>query len=136
MVTSKAKTVDDYLERSDPKARPALEAFRKLIKRAVPRAKESMTYGMPTYALESPFVAFNAQKNYLSFYVCAVDVVAERKKDLGGLDCGKSCLRASRLESFPLDVLAELTAESAKRCGTTKRVPAKKAARKVAAKKK
>ena len=119
MVTSKAKSVDEYLAQCDASLRPALEQFRRLVKKAVPRCVESMTYGMPTYALASPFAAFNAQKNYLSFYVLATDAVTERKGDLKGLDCGQSCLRGRKIESFPLQVLAELTTESARRCGST-----------------
>ena len=108
MVTSKAATVAQYLAQSDAARRPALVAFRKLVKQAAPKAVESMLYGMPTYSIGDSFVAFNAQKNYLSFYVGATEILAQHRAELRGLDCGRSCLRAPALERFPLPVLAKM----------------------------
>jgi uncharacterized protein YdhG (YjbR/CyaY superfamily) len=115
MVTSQAKTVGEYVKTCDARARPAIVAFRRLVKKAAPKAEESMAYGMPTYLLGGPLVAFNAQKNYLSFYVCHTDIVAAHKQELGRLDCGKSCLRGRKLEDFPLRVLERMVRESAKK---------------------
>jgi uncharacterized protein YdhG (YjbR/CyaY superfamily) len=133
MVASEARTVDEYLAQSDPERRPALETFRKLVRRAAPLAVESMQYGMPSYMLGGqPFAAFNAQKNYLSLYVMDTDLVAKRHDDLGGLDCGKSCIRGREVEQFPLAVLSSILDQSAARrargATSSKRAVRKKAA--------
>ena len=113
MVTSKAKTVEEYVKTVDEKRRPAIVAFRRLVKKAVPKVTEGMTYGMPTYSLGKPFVAFNAQKNYLSFYIGEAFVKSNRAK-LGKLDCGKGCIRGRKLEDFPLPLLETMVKAAAK----------------------
>jgi uncharacterized protein YdhG (YjbR/CyaY superfamily) len=115
MVSSRATTVAQFLAEADPARRPALVAFRRLVKRAAPKAVESMSYGMPCYASGRTAFGFTAQKHYLSFYVCDVELIEKYAEELRGLDCGKSCLRGRRLEHFPLDVLEELVREAVER---------------------
>jgi len=115
MVSSKASTVAQFLAEADPERRPALVAFRKLIKQAAPKAVESMSYGMPCYASGNACFGFTAQKHYLSFYVCDVELIEKYAYELRGLDCGKSCLRGRKLEHFPLDVLAQIVREAVQR---------------------
>ena len=115
MVSSKASTVAQFLAQSDPERRPALVAFRKLIKHAAPQAIESMRYGMPCYSSGKTGFAFTAQKHYLSFYFCDPPLLKAHARELRGLDCGKSCLRGRKLEQFPLDVLAPMVREAVAR---------------------
>ena len=96
-----------------------------------------MQYGMPSYMLGGqPFAAFNAQKNYLSLYVMDTDLVAKRHGELGGLDCGKSCIRGRAVEQFPLAVLSSILDQSAARRarGASRKAPARKKALKKAPK--
>ena len=115
MVSSKAATVAQFLAESDPERRPALVAFRKLLKQAAPKAVEGMSYGMPAYESGKTGFAFTAQKHYLSFYFCDVELVEKYAEELRGLDCGLCCLRGRKLEHFPLDVLAEIVREAVRR---------------------
>jgi uncharacterized protein YdhG (YjbR/CyaY superfamily) len=115
MVSSKATTVAKFLAEADPERRPALIAFRKLIRQAAPNALESMQHGMPCYTSGRACFGFTAQKHYLSFYVCDVELIEKYAHELRGLDCGKSCLRGRKLEHFPLDVLAQIVREAVKR---------------------
>lgn len=115
MVSSKAATVAQFLAESDPERRPALVAFRKLLKQAAPNAVESMSYGMPCYTSDKACFGFTAQKHYLSFYICDVELIEKYAHELRGLDCGKSCLRGRKLEHFPLEVLAEIVREAVRR---------------------
>jgi uncharacterized protein YdhG (YjbR/CyaY superfamily) len=115
MVSSKAATVAQFLAQSDPARRPALNAFRKLVKSSAPKAVESMQYGMPAYSSGKTGFAFTAQKHYLSFYFCDVELVEKYAHELRGLDCGKCCLRGRKLEHFPLETLAEMVREAVKR---------------------
>jgi len=115
MVSSKAATVAQFLAEADPERRPALVAFRKLIKAAAPKAVESMSHGMPCYTSRNTCIGFTAQKHYLSFYFCDPPVLKAHAHELRALDCGKSCLRGRRLEQFPLDVLATMVREAVAR---------------------
>lgn len=115
MVISKAKTVEAYLKTLNLDDREGIGVFRRIVKRFAPKAIESMQYGMPTYARADgkPFLAFNAQKNYLAFYVGEKLVAANREK-LGKLDCGKGCIRGRRIEHFPLSLLEKMVRAAAK----------------------
>jgi uncharacterized protein YdhG (YjbR/CyaY superfamily) len=44
----KAKSIDEYLSKVEPLRRTELERIRALVKRLVPSAEETMSYGMPT----------------------------------------------------------------------------------------
>ena len=72
-------------------------------------AKESMSYGMPTYAMGGEMVcAFASQKHYLAFYVCDTKTVAKFRSELGTRDCGKCCIRYRRAGDAPLPVLEKV----------------------------
>ena len=115
MVSSKATSVSQYLAQSDPARRPALVAFRKLLKGNAPKAVEAMQYGMPSYTSGKTGFAFAAQKNYFSFYNCDVELIEKYAAELRGLDCGLCCLRGRRLEHFPLETLGRMVREAVKR---------------------
>jgi uncharacterized protein YdhG (YjbR/CyaY superfamily) len=110
---SKAATISEYVSRLSPKERSVIEALDKIVRSAAPNASGSMKYGMPTYELKSRFVAFNAQKNYFSFYADPV-IVRRHRSELKGLDVGKSCIRFGKIEDVSLATLRRIVSESAK----------------------
>ncbi|HEY3754659.1 MAG TPA: DUF1801 domain-containing protein [Opitutaceae bacterium] len=104
---SKAATVESFLDTVSPEERVVFGKLRKLFK-ADKRIVESMLYRMPTYMLgETNVGAFNRQKNYLCLYAhpSAVDPY---RKELGRLDCGKSCIRFKKPAELPLSVAAKI----------------------------
>ena len=128
MATSKAKTVEAYLEELPPERRATVEAVREVIRRNLPQGyEEGVEYGMIGYYVplerypktynKQPLglAALAAQKNYFSLYLNSVyqeGEAAEWFKDAyratgKKLDMGKSCVRFKRLEDLPLDVVAE-----------------------------
>lgn len=65
----KAKTIDEYLSKVEPKRRAELERIRALVKQLVPEAEETMSYGMPTLTYQKrPLVFFTAAKHHMSFF--------------------------------------------------------------------
>jgi uncharacterized protein YdhG (YjbR/CyaY superfamily) len=72
-----------------------------------------MKYGMPTYEFQGRMIAFNAQKNYFSFYADP-EIVKRHRAELGDLEIGKSCIRFRRIEDVSLDALRRIVAEYAK----------------------
>jgi uncharacterized protein YdhG (YjbR/CyaY superfamily) len=111
---SKAATVDDFLETVSPDERAVFAKLRALLKKAHPKVEESMKWRMPSYLIgEYNLGAFNKQKNYLCLYLNP-DAVAPHRKDLGKLDCGKSCLRFRKPDELPLDVVAKIIRAAAK----------------------
>jgi uncharacterized protein YdhG (YjbR/CyaY superfamily) len=110
---SKAATISEYVSRLSPKVRSAIETLDQIVRSAAPKSSGSMKYGMPTYELKSRIVAFNAQKNYLSFYADP-EIVRRHRTGLKGLDVGKSCIRFRRIEDVSLATLRRIVSESAK----------------------
>jgi len=71
-----AKSVDQWLARLDPVPRAALEKLRAQILAAAPGAKETISYGMPTFSLHGHLVAFGAFKKHLSFFPMSSTLIA------------------------------------------------------------
>lgn len=104
--------VTAYLDKLPQNRRDALAEIRGVIKETVPEVEESMRYGMPTYDAAGDFLAAMAsQKQYISLYM-NTHVVAEHKDDLAHLNCGKSCIRFTKLEKLPLDTVMTMLRET------------------------
>lgn len=111
---SAAKTVPAYLKELPADRRRALVILRKMIKQAVPDAKESMQSGMATYAVGScPLFALASQKRHLALYVCEWNAMTKYRSRFGKSNCGKGCIRFQKLDDLPLDVVQELIEEAA-----------------------
>jgi len=97
MATSKARNVDQFLNENDSVMRPALMAFRKIMKATSPKTKESMQYGMPTYSLlDKPFAAFNVEKHHLAVYVLDEELLTARKNEIGPVEFFKGGIRSRK----------------------------------------
>ncbi|MGB3714063.1 MAG: DUF1801 domain-containing protein [Candidatus Promineifilaceae bacterium] len=111
-MSDKPTSVDGYLEIVTEKRREAVTKLRSLIPKTIPLAEESMRYGMPTYDAAGDFLAALAsQKQYMSLYM-NTEVVAAHADDLSHLNVGKSCIRFTKLEKLPLDVVRVMLKET------------------------
>jgi len=139
-MTSKAKTVNEYLAELPPDRRAAIQAVRKVILENLDeRYEEGMSYGMIGYyvphhvypagyhcdpKMPLPFAGLASQKNHMAVYLMCVYGHPEHEawfrqawaKTGKKLDMGKSCIRFKKLEDLALDVLGQAIA----------RVPVKK----------
>ena len=115
MVTSKAPTISAYLKTLPADKRAVLQQIRKTIKATVPTAKESMEYGMPVFRSGGWGCAFNAQVRYFSLYINDYAVVKRLASKRKGLDCGRSCVRFTRAENMPPELVERLVRESYKK---------------------
>lgn len=69
MATDHASTVNDYLAAiASDEARAALTRLRAIIRAEVPKAAETISYGIPTYKLDGFVVSIAAFKNHCSFF--------------------------------------------------------------------
>jgi len=62
------KNVDEYIDGFPEEVQKRLKKIRSLITKAAPKAKESISYGMPGYKLDGVLVYFAAYKNHIGFY--------------------------------------------------------------------
>lgn len=111
---SKATTVDGFLNTLADDERAVFTKIRRLLKKSHPKVAESMKYRMPTYLVGEVLIGgFNKQKHYLCLYLNP-DAVDPYRKQLGHLDCGKSCIRFKKSADLPLDLAAKIIKSAAK----------------------
>ena len=133
MVTSDARTVDEYIAALPDDRREAVAAVRDVVRKNLPDGyREGIQFGMigwyvplerfPNTYNGQPLglAALASQKNHMSLYLNTVygDPATERgfreRYAASGkkLDMGKSCVRFKRLEDLPLDVIGETIARA------------------------
>jgi uncharacterized protein YdhG (YjbR/CyaY superfamily) len=132
-MTSKATSVDQYINEAPEDRRKALQQLRAIILKNLPEGfQEEMSYGMIGYVvphsiypkgyhctpeLPLPFMSFASQKNSINFYHMGIYAkpelydwfVAEYPKhSKQKLDIGKSCFRIKKPENIPFELIGEL----------------------------
>ncbi|MCF3109302.1 DUF1801 domain-containing protein [Niabella sp. CC-SYL272] len=130
---SKAKTVSDYLKEIPEERLSAIEKLRNLIRRHLPEGyEEVMNYGMIGYVVPHqiypagyhcapdqplPFINMASQKNgivlyhmglyadqdLMSWFLKEYKQISDKKPDMG-----KSCIRFSKPDQIPFDLIAKL----------------------------
>lgn len=89
----KAKTIDEYLSNVELQHRAELERIRALVKKLVPSAEETMSYGMPTLKYKKrALVYFTASKNHMSFFPSSW-AIEELKDKLKGYKTTKHAIQ-------------------------------------------
>lgn len=62
-----AENVDEYIATAPKEAQPKLNEIRTVIKSAVPKAEESISWGVPFYKYYGLLAGFSTFKNHISF---------------------------------------------------------------------
>ena len=129
MVSSKAKTITEYLKELPPDRRKEIKKVRDVIKKNLrPGFVETMNWGMISFEvpLETypetyngkplSFIALASQKNNISLYLMCIyqdpDSLKELKSGFEKLkikpNMGKSCVRFKKTEDIPLDIIGKI----------------------------
>jgi len=132
-VSSKAATVEGYLEELLPERRKVISEIRDMMIKNLPEGyQENMNWGMICYEVSLSvlsdtyngqslmYAALAAQKNYYSVYLMNVYGDPKKEKELKEsfertgkkLNMGKSCLRFRKLEDIPMDIIGETVAST------------------------
>ena len=110
-MAAKAKNpIDVYLAGlADPAARRTLTALRKQLRRLLPSATETLSYGMPAYRLESGKVAagFGFFGRNCGLYPHSGNVVPRLGKQLEGYRTSKAGVTFAPDAPLPSDALAD-----------------------------
>jgi uncharacterized protein YdhG (YjbR/CyaY superfamily) len=116
-----ATSVEDYIGQISEPRQKEIKKLHAVIKKAVPKLKPSIQYGMigyGTYTLkyasgreaEMPVVALASQKNYISVYVPGE---SPKRELLPKANIGKCCIRFKTLEDIDLAVLTKIVQSGA-----------------------
>lgn len=96
MQTTKPTTVDNYIAALPPATQTLLTELRAVIKKAAPKAEESIRYGMPAYKLNGPLVYFAGYGKHIGFYPTPSGI-SSFEKELSAYKKSKGAVQ------FPLD---------------------------------
>lgn len=67
MTTFKPNTVDQYIDAAPEEAREKLREIRAILKRAAPKARETIKWGSPVFEEERILFSYTAHKSHLNF---------------------------------------------------------------------
>lgn len=90
------KTIDEYIAGFPKETQVMLQKIRAIISKAAPKAKEVISYGIPTFVLEKNLVHFGGYKNHIGIYPGAAGVEAFTK-ELSAYQFSKGAIQ------FPID---------------------------------
>jgi uncharacterized protein YdhG (YjbR/CyaY superfamily) len=122
---AKAETIDEYLAALPAAQRKALEALRKAIHAAAPRAQECITYRLPAFRLDGKvLVAFGATPNHCALYPMSARTVENFEDDLEGYDTSKGTIRFQPETALPAALVRRLVKLGSRRTEGNRRHPA------------
>lgn len=107
-MSTKPKTIDEYLAALSDDQRDALEKLRKTIKAAAPKAEECISYQLPAFRQNGMLVGFGATKNHCAFYLMSSTTVEAHKDELKGYDTSKGTIRFEADKPLPVSLVRKL----------------------------
>ena len=103
-----AKTIDEYLTRVEPDQRAALEALRRTIRKAAPKAEDVITYGIPAFKLDGFLIGFAASAKHCSLHPMNNHTVADFAKDLQDYSTSTGTIRFTPDKPLPAALVTKI----------------------------
>jgi uncharacterized protein YdhG (YjbR/CyaY superfamily) len=134
MAKTDFKSVVEYID-SHPKAvQRVLKRVRRSIRRVLPAAEESISYGLPTYKLSGrPVIYFGGWSRHYSIYPSTDRLVSAFKNELAPYEVSKGTIRFPLSEPVPVELIERIAKfraqEAAVREKAKAAVPQKRRAR-------
>jgi uncharacterized protein YdhG (YjbR/CyaY superfamily) len=114
MTQASFESVPAYIAAQPAPVQKVLRQIRGAIRKAVPRAEESISYQMPTYKLPGgPVLYFAGWKQHCSLYPATAGVLAAFEKELAAYEVNKGTIRLP-LEKVPVKLIARIAKFRAK----------------------
>ncbi|WP_339700075.1 DUF1801 domain-containing protein [Algoriphagus aquimarinus] len=108
MMNAKPSSVEEYLSWCSPEVREKLEQMRAIILKAVPKAKEVVSYSMPAYKTTEVLVYFAAAKKHIGFYPTNSGV-SQFKKELKKYVTSTGAIQFPLDKPLPLKLIADIS---------------------------
>ncbi len=142
MPQAPALSVDAYIAGQPKPAQPVLAQVRSILRKALPKADEVISYQIPTYKLEGGAVVYFAGwKKHYSLYPASERLVEAFDRELANYEVRKGTIRFPLSEPVPAKLIeriakfrAKETLEHAAAKGSAKKKAPPKRARKSASK--
>lgn len=101
------KDIDEYIAGFPNDVQKILEKIRMTIRKAAPRAEETIKYQMPTFTLNGNLVHFAAFKNHIGFYPVPRGI-EPFKDELSAYEGEKSTARFPLDKPIPFDLISKI----------------------------
>jgi uncharacterized protein YdhG (YjbR/CyaY superfamily) len=109
MARTDFKSVDEYIASLPPETHLPLRRVRAVIKKALPKATEGISYQIPVYKVGGKMVLYFAGfKNHYSVYPATAKLLKAMKKELAPHLHSKATLRFSYDEKVPAVLIARI----------------------------
>jgi len=129
MAKTDFKSVAEYIRAQPKDVQPVLRRVRTIIRKAVPRAIEVISYQMPAYKIpEGSLLGLAAWKEHYSIYPASDELMAAFKGKLTSYRTSKGTLRFPLTEPVPVRLIERIAKFRAKQ--VVRRAKAKLAQRK------
>jgi uncharacterized protein YdhG (YjbR/CyaY superfamily) len=109
----KVENIDAYIASFPKETQELLNQMRTIISKAVPKAQEVISYGMPAYKLHTVLVYFAGYKNHIGFYPTSSGI-REFQEQLAGYKNSKGTVQFPLDKPLPVKIIKEITAFRAK----------------------
>lgn len=107
MAKTDYKSVNDYLSAQPESTRAVLERVRDVIRRALPKADEVISYQIPAFKQQGKAVIYFAGwKEHFSIYPATAPVVAKFRRELEPFKLSKGTIRFPLDEPVPVKLIA------------------------------
>lgn len=103
----KSETVEQYFAALRAPTRKVMKQLRALIRKAAPKATETMSYGMPTFVLEGNLVHYAGYAEHVGLYGARA---MKLEGALAKYQTGKGTLRFELDAPLPAKVISQLVA--------------------------
>ena len=100
-------SIDDYISDFPPEVQAILKKMRVTIKKVVPEAEETISYGIPTFKLNGNLVHFGGFKDHVSFFPSSSPIEVF-KKELAPYKISKGTIRFELDQAIPYDLITEI----------------------------
>src|SRR5579862_4766807 len=109
------KSVDDYIKAQPTASQGVLHCVRSTIRKAIPRAEETISYEMPAYKLNGAAVLyFAASKEHYSLYLATKPLLTEFKDELARYQLSRGTIRFPLSETVPVKLIERIAKFRAK----------------------
>lgn len=100
-------TINEYIADFPVPVQEIMEKLRATIRKAAPKAEETIGYGIPTFKLEGNLVHFGGFKNHVGFYP-APRGIEEFKKELSVYKGAKGSVQFPLDKPLPLGLITKI----------------------------
>jgi uncharacterized protein YdhG (YjbR/CyaY superfamily) len=104
MKSIQAGSIDEYIAAFPKETQKLLEAVRATIRKAAPKAEETIKYGIPTFMLGGNLVHFGGYKSHIGFYP-APRAIEAFKKELSVYKGAKGSIQFPLDQPLPLNLI-------------------------------